>query len=280
MEPVSNRIFVRIFRALSLLAGTLFLYGLVTIVHDAHAEPSERPANNNIRTVNQAFEPGERLEYEISWSNLLDAGVVVMEVGTAKTPDGRNAYQFTTNARSKGIVSAFYHVNDMVTSIVDEESLSSISYRFDQQHGRKVKLRTHSLDQDGRSVTYVNNGIPEVHEVPSRVQDALSSLYYLRTRDDIRPGVPVMIDVFDSGKNWSVEVRILGKERIKTELGEFDTIKVSTYPKYEGVFQHKGEIVMWLTDDARKVPVLMRSKISIGSIVGTLVSNRSGGSTQ
>ena len=53
-------------------------------------------------------------------------------------------------------------------------------------------------------------------------------------------------------------------------MGEFNTIKVRTYPKYEGVFMHKGEIFMWLTDDYRKIPVLMKSTIAIGSIVATL----------
>jgi hypothetical protein len=71
-------------------------------------------------------------------------------------------------------------------------------------------------------------------------------------------------------------VYVLGKEKIKTSLGELNTIKIKTYPKYEGVFQNKGEIYIWLTDDARKIPVLMKSTISIGSIVSTLVEARTG----
>lgn len=270
MVPVPYSPFVRNFRIPSLLRWTLAICAVVFTAPHVIAEPSERPVYNNIRTVNRAFQIGERLQYAISWSGLLEAGTVVMEVRTAKTPEGRDAIQFVTTARSKGIVSAFYPVSDTVTSMIDGESLCSIAYVFDQKHGGKKKQRYLFFDQDAGKVTYVSGGTAGVFEVPHRVQDALSSLYYLRTREDIKPGVPLHIDVFDSGKSWSVEVRIHGKERIKTDLGEFDTIKVSTYPKYEGVFQHKGEIIMWLTDDARKVPVLMRSKISIGSIVGTL----------
>jgi hypothetical protein len=33
---------------------------------------------------------------------------------------------------------------------------------------------------------------------------------------------------------------------------------------------NKGEIFIWLTDDSRKVPVLMKSTIAIGAIVSTL----------
>jgi hypothetical protein len=92
----------------------------------------------------------------------------------------------------------------------------------------------------------------------------------VRTKQDFNVEKPIFIDVFDSGKMWSVEVQTLGRERIKTPAGEFDTIKIKTYPKYEGVFMHKGEIFIWFTDDARKIPVLMHSTISIGSIVATL----------
>jgi hypothetical protein len=108
------------------------------------------------------------------------------------------------------------------------------------------------------------------------VQDALSSLYYVRTRQDLIVGKSIVVDVHDSGKTWAVEVQTLGRERITTPAGEFDTIMVKTFPKYEGVFMNKGEIAIWFTDDARRVPVLMKSKISIGSIVATLIERQDG----
>jgi hypothetical protein len=112
--------------------------------------------------------------------------------------------------------------------------------------------------------------------VPERVQDALSSLYYLRTRSDLIVGKPIVVDVHDSGKTWAVEIQTLGREKITTPAGEFDTVKIITPPRYEGVFMNRGEITIWLTNDARRVPVLMKSTISIGSIVATLTEIESG----
>ena len=63
---------------------------------------------------------------------------------------------------------------------------------------------------------------------------------------------------------------------MKTPAGKFATIKVRTFPKYEGVFMNKGEIFIWLTDDKRKIPVLMKSTIAIGSIVSTLTKMEPG----
>lgn len=234
------------------------------------AQPAPAEQVNNVKTVNHAFGSGERLAYTISWSDFLRAGKAVMEVRADKTPEGRDVFRLVSNARSAGLVSAFYPVKDTVQSTMDAEGLYSLSYSLDQKHGRRTKQRRLSFDQAQGTVTIVSDGVTETHETPSRVQDALSALYYLRTRDDLRPGNSLHIDVFDGGKNWAVEVRVFGREKVETVLGPVDAIKIATYPKYEGVFLHKGEIMIWLTDDEKRIPVLMKSKISIGSIIATL----------
>jgi hypothetical protein len=36
--------------------------------------------------------------------------------------------------------------------------------------------------------------------------------------------------------------------------------------KAGGIFKNKGRLVIWLTDDERRMPVLMKSKVAVGSI--------------
>jgi len=154
--------------------------------------------------------------------------------------------------------------------------MESLSYSLNQSHGKRKKQRELVFDHEAGEVTFTENGRKMALAIPQQTQDALSSLYYLRTRKDFIVGTPIVFDIHDSGKNWSVEVHVLGREKLKTPVGEFDTIKVKTYPKYEGVFMHKGEIFIWLTDDSRKIPVLMKSTITIGSIVSTLTEMKLG----
>jgi hypothetical protein len=234
------------------------------------AEPGLQPPNN-IKTVNHAFKPGEKLTYSISWSSIVEAGIAVMEVKEGAKIDNRPTYQFSSTTRSVGIVETAYPIRDSVESIVDAEGLYSISFDLHEQHGKRRRQRRMTFDHDKETVQCrVNEDPPQTSTVPPRVQDALSSLYYMRTREDFIIGRHMLVDVHDSGKTWSVEIHVLGKEKIKTPAGTFDTIKVKTYPKYEGVFMHKGEIYIWITDDVRRIPVLMQSVISIGSIVATL----------
>jgi uncharacterized protein DUF3108 len=240
------------------------------------AGPSRKPAHNNIKTVNRSFFPGEKLTYEISWSKIVQAGIAVMEVREGKTRDNRPAYDIVSSTHSTGFVDKFYTVRDSVQSLVDSEELCSVSFSLRSRRGKRKRERDMLFDREKGTVRVTVKGESQVYPVPERVQDALSSLYYLRTRTDLVVGKPIVVDVHDSGKTWAVEIQTLGRERIETPAGAFDTIKIKTQPRYEGVFMHRGEITIWLTDDTRKVPVLMKSMISIGSIVATLAEIQSG----
>jgi len=222
------------------------------------------------------FKPGEKLTYEISWSDIVSAGTAVMEVRQEALPDGNRAYRFISTAVSTGLVAKFYKVSDTVESLVDGTDLCPLAFRLDQHHGKREKKRQMTFDHEEGTVSVLASEKTTTYPVPADVQDSLSSLYYVRTRQNFTIGKPIIVDVHEDGRTWSVEVQTLGREKLKTTFGELDTIKIKTYPKYEGVFLSKGEIYIWLTDDARKIPVLMKSMISIGSIMATLVEMKVG----
>ena len=242
----------------------------------AGPDPGQKPIHNVV-TVNHAFSAGERLTYLISWSNIIDAGTAVLEVREEEKTGGKKVYRIVSTARSSGLVSKFYKVNDTIESIIDFEHLYSLYYRADQSHGKRIKKREMTFNQSEGTVVVVDaDGKRDTYSTPPGILDPLSSLYYVRTRQDFIIGKPIVVDVHDDDKNWAVEVQTMGREKIKTSFGSFNTIKVKTYPRYEGVFQHKGEIYIWLTDDEHKVPVLMKSEISIGSVMATLVAMQAG----
>ncbi|HAK61146.1 MAG TPA: hypothetical protein DCO77_12340 [Nitrospiraceae bacterium] len=250
-------------------ASIILLLFIAGAPHPVWAKDNQG-ALNNTKTVNRAFKSGERLQYFVSWSKLLKAGVATMEVKRETTPQGRDIYRITSFARSAGIVSAFYRVRDRVQSVMDVKELCSLSYTVDQVHGKRKKKREMLFDHEHKTVTVTENSSKSTYEIPARAQDPLSSLYYARTRDDLAAGESIIVDIHEKDKTWSVELQYIGKETVKTSAGKFKTFKVKTYPKYEGVFQHKGEIDIWFTDDDRRIPVLMKSKVALGSIVVTL----------
>jgi len=252
----------------SLAFGLLFLTG------------AARAKEQKVAVLRQQIEPlkpGETLTYDVSWSNIVTAGIATLEIKEGTLTDGEQVLRFIATTRSAGMVDKFYRVNDKLESIYDPRTMQSLKYSLNASHGKKKRFRELIFDPLNKTViSRLNDDPPETFAILGPTQDALSSLYYLRTRDDLVVGKPIFLQVHDSGKNWSVEVQTLGREKVTTPAGEFAAIKVRTFPKYEGVFMNKGEIFVWFTDDSRRIPVLMKSTISIGSIVSTLRSMEPG----
>lgn len=251
----------------SLALGLLLFPGAIRA-----EEQTVAPIQPNI----EALAPGEILTYDITWSNIVTAGTATTEIKEG-TLDGKKVLFFIVTTHSAGLVDTFYRVNDRLESVFDPGIMQSLKFSLTEMHGKRKRNRELVFDHTNKTViSTLNQDPPETLKIPDHVQDALSSLYYLRTLDDFIVGKPITIQVHDSGKNWSVEVQTLGREKVTTPAGEFATIKVRTFPKYEGVFMNKGEIFIWLTDDSRKIPVLMKSTIAIGSIVSTLIKMEQG----
>lgn len=265
MQRMILSLFYRWMRVLAAVAVALCMASIPATALSS-SELSSRP----VSPPRRPFHPGEKLTYNISWSKVFTAGTAVMEVMKEQDAADRTVFRFVSTARTTGMVDKAYPVRDRVQSVVDGVTLESISYDLDQRHGSKKKQRQLTFDNINHKVKAISDGVETTADIPEHALDALSSLYYVRTTPEFIIGKPVIVGIYDSGKCWTVEVHVLGKERIKTPVGEFDTIKVKTYPKYEGVFMHKGEIFIWLTDDRRRIPVLMKSTITIGSIVAQL----------
>ncbi|MCI5126512.1 MAG: DUF3108 domain-containing protein, partial [Candidatus Electrothrix sp. AR5] len=89
----------------------------------------------------------------------------------------------------------------------------------------------------------------------------------LRLKREVQQIIPSFVDK----KRHKVAVKVFGKERKKTIFGPRNTIKVMPKMNFKGLYDKDGKTVFWLTDDACRIPVEIRSKILIGSLVAELV---------
>jgi len=225
----------------------------------------------------QAFHRGETLAYDVSWSGMFSAGTVTMSVERAKLPDEREVLKFVVRGRTHGLVDKVFPVDDTVQSVFDPKLMQSLSYSLRESFGKIKRLRTTEFDPiGGTAVCRLNEQPAETLAVPDPVMDGLSLIYFLRTKEDLVTGRRMDIDVVDSGKNWTIEVTVLDREKVTTPAGEFDAIKVRVQPKFKGELLNKGIVFLWLTDDDGKIPVLMKSKLKVGSFVFQLKGMKPG----
>lgn len=218
-----------------------------------------------------AFPMPERLEFEISYTGI-PAGRAVQEV----TLEGSEVHIVST-AKSADWLKVFFPVEDRIESVLISgspplyigvprlyrERIREGWTRFqkDAVFDRR-KLEVHTKDLLKNSET--------TKSITRRTYDTLSSFFYFRSIP-LQVGTSYYIDIFDCKKLWNTEVRVLRREVIETPLGTFKTVVIKPLLKSEGIFARTGDMHIWLTDDERRIPVLMKSKVKIGSITATLV---------
>ena len=217
------------------------------------------------------FGVGEYLEFSVSY-NIIRAGTATLSVEGVEEVAGHRCYRIASTARSNSFVSTFFEVRDRVESLMDVHGLFSRKFEKHLKEGNYTKDELVWIDHCA-GLAYYDDG--DTVEVRRSSQDALSALYYVRTLN-LEVGEMVVFPSHSGKKNYPMRVRVLGKERIKTPVGRFNCIVVEPRLKSEGIFKHKGRLIVWLSDDERRIPVRMKSQVTIGSITASLVEWKAG----
>jgi len=102
--------------------------------------------------------------------------------------------------------------------------------------------------------------------------DLLAIAYQSRTIDfeKFGQGGFITIDMIVGGKIYNVRVRYLGYETIKTKGGkEYFCYKLAPYLPENSMFKG-GNMLVWLSKDKNKVPIMVESKVVVGKVKGII----------
>jgi len=219
----------------------------------------------------RSFQVGEQLTYEISWLNIT-VGTAVMAVSAAGTDGDRPLAKLITTTQSRPMITTFFPVDNWVESIVDPATLLPEHLTFKRREGKKKEDIEYTFHQKEGTVTVVKGGTTETLEIPPGTQDVISCLYYARSELSLEPGSVLTMNVHHDKKNRKVDVRVEEIEIVSGPWGEVETARVLVVMPFQGLFLNQGNIRVWFTNDDRRIPVRMKAKVIIGSIVAELVS--------
>ncbi len=206
------------------------------------------------------FARGEKINYVVKWG-IVVAGHALLSVEPQIWHE-QSVYRIYSEANSTGLVGSLYPVKDRSESIVSQEDFSSLSFYKDVNEGKYHQQEQMNFDQVNGKVIYPDAAI----DITRGTVDVLASLYLVRLKS-LEPGKEFTIKVCNNKKNYELVVRVIAREKVKVPAGEFNTIVVEPLLKQEGIFMHKGRLFVYLTDDQDRIPVLLRSKIAVGSII-------------
>jgi len=224
------------------------------------------------RIEQQVFGVGEKLVFDIKYG-MVKAGTAVISIPDTQWVAGRPTYRIRTTAKSTPFITTFYRVRDTVQTFIDTEGIFPWYFEKHLHEGGYHADRTITYDQRNHQAIYFKGRLKkgryktkvDTADIPPFVQGVLSSLYYVRTQP-LEVGKSIEVMAYGDGKLYPMTIRVHRKEKVKVPAGKFKCIVVEPVLQSEGIFKQNGRLRVWLTDDERRLPVLMKSKVKIGSI--------------
>ena len=219
------------------------------------------------------FVSGERLEYEMKWG-FFPVGYATMEVSQNESSEGNNSFLVNFSVRTNSFADTFYKVRTSITSQLDSSFSSTLSYTKSQREGSTRREIQVDYDYEKGECRYVLNGSnPQVLSIPGPCFDPLSIAYYFRVHP-IEPDSIKELPVCDGKKFREVLVRSGSSKMMSLPAGKISVIE--TVPAMEnlgGVFNKSpdGLLKVWYSNDDRRIPVKVSSKVVVGSFTATLV---------
>ncbi|MBK8166033.1 MAG: DUF3108 domain-containing protein [bacterium] len=217
------------------------------------------------------YGPGERLVFEISYGPV-NAGEGTLEVVGTVEHGGRTCYHVESTANSNRFFSSIYKVRDKIVTYIDSTDFSSAYFYKRLREGDYKKTVEISFDRELGVAKY---GDGHVMPVPVGVQDELSAFYFVRNLD-LEVGRDLVLPAHTSRRNYEMKVVVHRRETVSVPAGRFDCFVVEPVLEGEGLFKHEGRITLYISADDRRVPVLMKTKVPVGTIDVALKEYRAG----
>lgn len=210
----------------------------------------------------------EKLVYSLSWTGI-PVGTATQEI----VDEGEVRRIFST-ARSNDWLASFFPVDDRTESLLEKSGDfpgTSRNFKMLFKEGSRVRDREITFNPATKTAHYVDRQKKQQQTIPltDETFDIYSSFYFVRYQP-LQPGKSVYINILDSKKLHRIEIRVLRRERITVPAGEFNTLVIEPMVKPEGVFEGKRGAYIWLSDDARRIPVKAQTRVKVGSVTAVL----------
>lgn len=253
------------------------------VVTTAANDEEDKEGMNGRRPIKDPFRVGEEVVHDLHYFKV-SAGELRLKVGPFVEVNGKRSYTFTTELESSGMFSSFYSVKDTATVYMDYAQFVPHVFSLNVKETGQIRDAKGLFDTQNNKATYwekkftKKNGHEETKkewEIPPFSQSVYSAAYYMRLfKWEI--GKEYAFRVADAGENIVFRGKAIRKEKLATEVGDFDAIVIKPEITVKGVFKPIGDIYFWLSDDDRKYILRIESSIKIGTIVSEIVKLKPG----
>jgi len=219
-----------------------------------------------INSNKMPFKTGEKLSYFLHYG-IFNAGVaeIIIKPTSKVFYNNRNALNMVGQGRTTGAVDMVFSVRDHYETYLDSKTLEPLQFIRRVDEGGYLISQDYSFNPDSNIVITQDN---KRFDVPEGVQDMISAFYYARTLnfDTANFGDVYEIPAFVDNEIFYLKLRFAGRETIKLRKGKFRCLKFNPVVQEGRIFKTDEDLIVWVSDDRNKIPILAESKILVGSI--------------
>ena len=229
-------------KSTSIVALVLFLTSTI---------PGQQNGQNTAAFNPAVYRVGERLTYNINFAHFVSAAHVELLVAARGNFFNRDAIELRAHVETSGVVNvALYALNNDYTTYVDSQT--GLPFRVQHVVREPGQKSEQAVDYNETSGVY----------------DLLSALYHVRGMA-LTDGASYTLTVRNESDEYAAEVRVAGRQAIKTSVGSFNAI-VTRVALKSG---HDYNLRAYFSDDDRHVPVLITAKVASGEVRAELAGS-------
>jgi hypothetical protein len=227
--------------------------------------------NNKIQT----FSPGEQIRYK-AYYNWGFIWLLAGDVSFSVKASGNNEenFHFRAEGRTRKKYNWFFKVRDKFESEASASSLEPITYLRETYEGGYYVNNYYRFDYTKNKIYSQTENSKKPYskdtlDLKKGTMDVLTAIYYCRNLkfSNFRMNDTVPLRMIIDNKIYDLYIRYLGHEKISLRNKNlYNCFKFSILLVEGTIFKGGEDLFVWVTDDQFRVPVLVESKILVGSV--------------
>jgi hypothetical protein len=226
---------------------------------------------------NKTFQGGEEITYKLYYN----LGIMWLSAGevTFKVNDMGSQYHVAVAGRTYKSYEWFFKVRDYYDTYIDKNSLLPKTAIRNVREGKYRLYDEITFDQENKKASSLRGKTKDVatkknYNLGECMHDMLSVIYYSRNIDfeSYKEGEEFPVKIFMDKEVWPLNVKYKGKQSRKKVKGKgkFNTIKFSPQVVSGRVFKEGEKMMVYVSDDKNRIPLLIESPVSVGSVKAVL----------
>lgn len=212
-----------------------------------------------------AFTEGEVLQYKLKYGFITAAEATIKVQASDLKFDNKPTYKLVVDAQTSGTFDIFYKIRDHYDSYIDQKDLTPYFYQENIREASYRRTDKARFYQDTKKVV-ANRGT--FNTPTTQTFDLVSAYYFARSLDiaKLKTGDKFKLNYFLGDEISALEIEYIGKEMVKSKLGNIRCLKFSPSIKPGRIFKKDSRLYLWITDDGNRVPVKAEVEILVGSV--------------